>query len=104
LVNYHRENKCDSEVRQATFNTDREYAGVIGDQVWAVVEASSKLIVEETAARLGFGDSGRIPSLSIKSRERSGRTSAVQEADRSSRTNRTIIMSFLSFELRLRQE
>ena len=36
--------------------TDREYARVMGDPLRTVVEAPNKLIAEETAARLGFGD------------------------------------------------
>ena len=38
------------------YHTDREYAHELGDPLRTVVEASSKLIAEETAAQLGFGD------------------------------------------------
>src|ERR1035438_216871 len=38
------------------YHTDREYARELGDPLRTVVEAPSKLIAEETAARLGFGD------------------------------------------------
>jgi hypothetical protein len=38
------------------YPTDREYARELGDPLRTVVEAPSKLIAEETAARLGFGD------------------------------------------------
>jgi hypothetical protein len=38
------------------YHADREYARELGDPLRTVVEASSKLIAEETAAQLGFGD------------------------------------------------
>jgi hypothetical protein len=38
------------------YHTDREYARELGDPLRTVVEAPSKLIAEETAAQLGFGD------------------------------------------------
>jgi hypothetical protein len=38
------------------YHTDREYARELGDPLRTVVEAPNKLIAEETAARLGFGD------------------------------------------------
>jgi hypothetical protein len=38
------------------YHTDREYARELGDPLRTVVEAPTKLIAEETAARLGFGD------------------------------------------------
>jgi hypothetical protein len=39
------------------YHTDREYARELGDPLRTVVEAATKLIAEETAMRLGFGDS-----------------------------------------------
>lgn len=36
------------------YHTDREYAREMGDPQRTVVEASTKLAAEETAARLGF--------------------------------------------------
>jgi hypothetical protein len=39
------------------YQTDREHARELGDPLRTVVEAPNKLIAEETAARLGFGDS-----------------------------------------------
>ena len=36
------------------YYTDREYARLMGDPLRTVVEASTKLAAEETAARLGF--------------------------------------------------
>jgi hypothetical protein len=38
------------------YHTDREYAREMGDPLRTVVEAPNKLIAEETAAQLGFGD------------------------------------------------
>jgi hypothetical protein len=38
------------------YHTDREYARELGDPLRTVVEAPNKLIAEETAAQLGFGD------------------------------------------------
>ena len=38
------------------YHTDREHARELGDPLRTVVEAPNKLIAEETAARLGFGD------------------------------------------------
>jgi len=38
------------------YHTDREYARELGDPLRTVVEAPSKLIAEETAAQLGFGE------------------------------------------------
>jgi hypothetical protein len=38
------------------YNTDREYARELGDPLRTVVEASSKLIAEETAAQVDFAD------------------------------------------------
>ena len=38
------------------YHADREYARVKGDPIRTVVEASNKIIAEETAAQLGFGD------------------------------------------------
>ena len=38
------------------YHTDREHARELGDPLRTVVEAPNKLIAEETAAQLGFGD------------------------------------------------
>jgi len=38
------------------YNTDREYARVMGDPLRTVVEAPTKLAAEEAAARLGFSE------------------------------------------------
>jgi hypothetical protein len=38
------------------YHTDREHARELGDPLRTVVQASNKLIAEETAAQLGFGD------------------------------------------------
>ncbi|HXR48314.1 MAG TPA: hypothetical protein VN784_12830 [Candidatus Limnocylindrales bacterium] len=38
------------------YHTDREFARELGDPLRTVVEAPNKLIAEETAARLGFGE------------------------------------------------
>jgi hypothetical protein len=43
------------------YHTDREYARELGDPLRTVVEAPTKLIAEETAARLGFGDPSAHP-------------------------------------------
>jgi hypothetical protein len=48
--------------------TDREYAHELGDPLRTVVEASSKLIAEETAAQLGFGDPWAHPVNSLTAR------------------------------------
>ena len=50
------------------YHTDREYAHELGDPLRTVVEASSKLIAEETAARLGFGDPWAHPVNSLTAR------------------------------------
>ena len=50
------------------YHTDREYARELGDPLRTVVEAPSKLIAEETAARLGFGDPMAHPVNSLKAR------------------------------------
>jgi hypothetical protein len=50
------------------YHTDREYAREVGDPLRTVVEAPSKLIAEETAARLGFGDPWAHPVNSLKAR------------------------------------
>lgn len=58
-MNCHHENERDSEVRQSTlgiYHTGREYARVMGDPLRTVVEAPTKLTVEEAAARLGFSE------------------------------------------------
>jgi len=38
------------------YHTDREYARVMGDPLRTVVEAPTKLSVEEAVARLGFSE------------------------------------------------
>ena len=38
------------------YHTDREYARVMGNPLRTVVEAPSKLVAEEAAARLGFSE------------------------------------------------
>ena len=38
------------------YHTDREHARELGDPLRTVVEAPTKLIAEETAAKLGFAD------------------------------------------------
>ena len=38
------------------YHTDREHARELGDPLRTVVAAPNKLIAEETAAQLGFGD------------------------------------------------
>jgi hypothetical protein len=38
------------------YHIDREHARELGDPLRTVVEAPNKLIAEETAAELGFGD------------------------------------------------
>ena len=48
------------------YHADRECARVMGDPLRTVVEASNKIIAEETAAQLGFGDPWAHP---VSSRE-----------------------------------
>ena len=50
------------------YHTDREHARELGDPLRTVVEASTKLIAEETAARLGFGDPWAHPVTSEEAR------------------------------------
>jgi hypothetical protein len=50
------------------YHTDREHARELGDPLRTVVEAPNKLIAEETAARLGFGDPWAHPVTSEKVR------------------------------------
>ena len=50
------------------YHTDREYARELGDPIRTVVEAPNKLIAEETAARLGFGDPWAHPVNSLQAR------------------------------------
>jgi hypothetical protein len=50
------------------YHTDREYARELGDPLRTVVEAPSKLIAEETAAQLGFGDPWAHPVNSLTAR------------------------------------
>jgi len=50
------------------YHTDREYARELGDPLRTVVEAPNKLIAEETAARLGFGDPWAHPVNSLTAR------------------------------------
>ena len=38
------------------YHSDRQYARVQGDPLRTVIEAPTKLVAEEEAARLGFGD------------------------------------------------
>jgi len=38
------------------YYTDREYAREVGDPLRTVIEAPTKLVAEEAAMRLGFGD------------------------------------------------
>jgi hypothetical protein len=47
------------------YHTDLEYARELGDPLRTVVEAPNKLIAEETAARLGFGDPWAHPVNSL---------------------------------------
>jgi hypothetical protein len=71
LVNWTHEQDHGSEARQPTlggYHTDREYAHELGDPLRTVVEASSKLIAEETAAQLGFGDPWAHPVNSLTAR------------------------------------
>ena len=49
-------------------HTDREHARELGDPLRTVVEAPNKLIAEETAAQLGFGDPWAHPVTSEKVR------------------------------------
>jgi hypothetical protein len=50
------------------FHTDQECARELGDPLRTVVEAPSKLIAEETAAQLGFGDPWAHPVNSLTAR------------------------------------
>ena len=50
------------------YHTDREHARELGDPLRTVVEAPNKLIAEETAAQLGFGDPWAHPVTSEKVR------------------------------------
>lgn len=50
------------------YHTDREYARELGDPLRTVVEAPSKLIADETAAQLGFGDPWAHPVNSLTAR------------------------------------
>jgi hypothetical protein len=47
------------------YHTVREYARELGDPLRTVDEAPTKLIAEETAARLGFGDPWAHPVNSL---------------------------------------
>lgn len=38
------------------YHTDREYARTVGDPLRTVIEAPTKLVAEEAAAQLGFGE------------------------------------------------
>jgi hypothetical protein len=51
------------------YYTDREYARELGDPLRTVVEAPSKLIAEESAAQLGFGDPWAYPVNSVTARQ-----------------------------------
>ena len=46
------------------YHVDREYARELGDPLRTVIEAPTKLIAEETAVRLGFGDPLALPVTS----------------------------------------
>jgi hypothetical protein len=50
------------------YHSDRENARELGDPLRTVVEASTKLIAEETAVRLGFGDPWAHPVTSEEAR------------------------------------
>ena len=50
------------------YHTDREHARELGDPLRTVVEAPNKLIAEESAAQLGFGDSWAHPVNSVEAR------------------------------------
>ena len=50
------------------YHTDREYARELGDPLRTVVEAPNKLIAEETAAHLGFGEPWAHPVNSLQAR------------------------------------
>ena len=50
------------------YHTDREHARELGDPLRTVVEAPTKLIAEETAAQLGFGDPWAHPVTSQQAR------------------------------------
>ena len=47
--------KSDSQL-WGIYDANREHARELGDPLRTVIEAPNKLIAEETAARLGFGD------------------------------------------------
>jgi hypothetical protein len=50
------------------YHANREHARELGDPLRTVIEASNKLIAEETAARLGFGDPRAYPVTSKEMR------------------------------------
>jgi hypothetical protein len=50
------------------YHTDREHARELGDPLRTVVQAPNKLIAEETAAQLGFGDPWAHPVNSVNAR------------------------------------
>jgi hypothetical protein len=50
------------------YHTDRKYARELGDPLRTVVEAPNKLIAEESAAQLGFGDPWAHPVNSMTAR------------------------------------
>ena len=50
--------------RWGIYHTDREHAHELGDPLRTVVEAPNKLIAEETAVQLGFGDPWALPVTS----------------------------------------
>ena len=50
------------------YHTDREYARVMVDPLRTVIEAPTKLIAEETVARIGFGDPWAHPVTSERVR------------------------------------
>jgi hypothetical protein len=54
--------------RWGIYHTDREYARELGNPLRTIIEAPSKLIAEETAARLGFGDPWAHPVNSLTAR------------------------------------
>jgi hypothetical protein len=51
------------------YHTDREFARESGDPLRTVVEAPNKLIAEESAAQLGFGDTLAHPVNSVTARQ-----------------------------------
>ena len=51
------------------YHTDRKYARELGDPLRTVVEAPNKLIAEESAAQLGFGDPWAHPVNSVTARQ-----------------------------------